>query len=285
MESEFRFRDKFIAYVNILGWKNFVEEAEAETNNMSLHVLVGLLNKLGSKEDCHNFLVYGPMICPESSYIQRGLEFQLTQAYDCVVVSAEVSPAGVINLIGHCWKVVMGLLGKGIMCRGYITRGSIFHTETYCIGTGHQKVLEREKIVSAFKRKADENGTPFVEIDPSVCNYIENGSDSCVKEMFSRYVKNDGELVALFPIQRLFHQFAISKDCNLEKEKQSNNVMRSILRDMKDRLMSFVDKSNARAVEKVAHYIKALDDQLRDCDFMNDAIKTLGSPFPAQWKK
>jgi hypothetical protein len=285
MESEFKFKDKFIAYVDILGWKNFVEEAEAETNNMSLQVLVGLLDKLGSKEDRHNFVVYGPMICPESSYVQRGLDFQLSQAYDCVVVSVEVSPAGVINLINHCWKVVMGLLGKGVMCRGYITRGLIFHTERYCIGTGHQKVLEREKMVSAFKRKADEDGTPFVEVDASVCHYIESGSDSCVKEMFSRYVKNDGELVALFPIQRLVHEFAIRKDCNLEKERRSNDVMRSILRDMKDRVMSFVDKSNARAVEKAAHYVQTLDDQLRECDFMDDAIKTLGSPFPAQRKK
>ena len=60
--------------------------------------------------------------------------------------------------------------------------------------------------------------------------------------------------------------------------------MRSILRDMKDRVMSFVDKSNVRAVEKAAHYVQALDDQLRGCDFMDDAIKTLGSPFPAQRK-
>jgi hypothetical protein len=139
--------------------------------------------------------------------------------------------------------------------------------------------------VSAFKRKADENGTPFVEIDPSVCNYIEKGSDSCVKEMFSRYVKNDGELAVLFPIQRLFHQFAISKNCNLEKERQSNDAIRSMLRDMKDRVMSFVDKSNVRAVEKAAHYVQALDDQLRDCDFMDDAIGTLESPFPRQRTK
>jgi hypothetical protein len=285
MQTELKFKDKFIAYVDILGWKNFVEEAEAGTNNMSLQVLVDLLDKLGSTKDRHDFVVYGPTICPESPFVQRGLDFQLSQAYDCVVVSTEVSPAGVINLIGHCWKVVMGLLGKGVMCRGYITRGSIFHTDRYCIGTGHQKVLDREKMVSVFKRKADEDGTPFVEIDTSVCHYIQNGSDACVKEMFSRYVKNDGDLVALFPIQRMFHEFAITKDCNLEKERQSNDVMRSILRDMKDRVMSFADKSNARAVEKAAHYEHALDDQLRDCDFMDDAIMKLGSSFPKQRTK
>ena len=66
-------------------------------------------------------------------------------------------------------------------------------------------------MVSAFKRKADENGTPFVEIDPSVCHYIENGSDSCVKEMFSRYVKNDGVVSGLVSNNACFINSLLAK--------------------------------------------------------------------------
>jgi hypothetical protein len=50
MQSRPAFKEKFIAYVDILGWKNFVEEAETEANGMSLPVLLGLLDKLGYQQ-------------------------------------------------------------------------------------------------------------------------------------------------------------------------------------------------------------------------------------------
>jgi hypothetical protein len=285
MQSDFKFKDKFIAYIDILGWKSFVEEAEVEANRMSLHVLIELLDKLGSQQRRNDLARYGPTICPNSKYLQRDLDFQLAQAYDCVVVSSEISPAGAINLITHCWSIAMALLGRGFMCRGYITRGTIFHTEKYCIGTGHQKAIDREKKVSAFKRKADEDGTPFVEVDKSVCDYIERCDDACVNKIFAGHVKSDGDLVALFPIQRLAHQFIIAgygKTCDLGEEKRANNEMRLLLGTLRDRVMTYVDKSNARAVEKSEHYITALDEQLRVCDFIDETIAKLGSPFPRQ---
>jgi hypothetical protein len=285
-QQSWKFKDKFIAYVDILGWKSFVDQANAEINNMNLQKLVGLLGKLGSEEKRRDFATDGPIISPDSRYVQRDLDFQLTQAYDCAVVSAEVSPAGVINLIGHCWSVAMGLLGAGVMCRGYITRGPIFHTAKYCIGTGHQKALEGEKAVSVFRRDADKNGTPFIEIDESVSEYIENSCDSCAKEMFSRFVKKDGKLAALFPTQVLSHQFVIAgfgQKCDLKKEKEANKQMRLMLTDMKERVKSFVDTSNPDAVRKSEHYIKAIDDQLRECDYIDNVIVKLGRPFPAQF--
>jgi hypothetical protein len=285
MQSRPIFKEKVIAYVDILGWKNFVEEAETEASNMSLQILIELLDKLGSQQRQQDIKRYGPTICPESKYLEKDLDFQLSQAYDCVVVSSEISPAGAINLIIHCWSIAMALLVRGFMCRGYITIGMIFHTEKYCIGTGHQKVIDNEKRVCAFRRRADESGTPFIEIDKRVCEYIERCDDECVKKIFTRHIKSDGDLVALFPIQRLAHQFSIAVPGTrivLDEEKRANNEMRQLLEILKERVSSFVDKSNPKAIEKAEHYIEALDEQLRVCDFVDDSIKTLGSPFPGQ---
>jgi hypothetical protein len=282
-----KFKDKFIAYVDILGWKSFVEHATAEVNNINLQVLIRFLGKLGSQEKRRDFAIYGPTISPNSNYVQRDLDFCLTQAYDCVVVSTEISPAGVINLIGHCWSVAMGLLGEGIMCRGYITRGPIYHTSKYCIGTGHQRALEGEKGVSFFRREADKNGTPFVEIDANVCDYVENFSDPCVRELFKRFTRQDGSRAALFPTQALAHQFMIGgfgQKCDLAKEKEANNQMRLMLAEMKERVKGYVDTSNPDAVRKSEYYIKALDDQLRECDYVDSVIVKLARPFPATWK-
>lgn len=283
--SDTKFRDKFIGYVDILGWKELVKATEAGTG-LSLTALLETLKLLGTPKDREKIEKYGPVICPQSTYAQRDLDFRLTQISDCVVVSSEVSPAGVINLIGHCWRAVMQLLTKGIMCRGYITRGLIYHTDAQFIGSGYQEAYSNEDQVAAFKRKADEKGTPFVEVDPVVCDYVRNDSDGCVKKMFSRYVKADEKIAALFPFQRLQHSFIIGDWLGHKfdpvKERQSNENMRSMIEKMKERVMVLVDLSKPDAMSKAEHYIAALDAQIEVCKKTDEMIDTLNSPFPAR---
>lgn len=288
--SNIEFKDKFIGFVDILGWKEKVKAAEAETG-MSLSELKEALKDLGTPEDESCFKEYGPMTCPGSVYVQRDLDFQLTRISDCVLVSTEISPAGVINLVNHCWGAVIKLLIKGIMCRGYITRGPIYHTsEPEIIGSGYQETLDREHQVSAFRRKADEIGTPFVEVDPAVCDYVRDHGDLCVKEMFSRYVKNDGVVTALFPFQRLRHSFIIGgwwpgHTFDPEKERQSNENIRSSIAIMKERVRTLVDRSRDDAVSKAEHYIADLDAQLEVCKETDEMIDKLCSSSPKRREK
>jgi hypothetical protein len=111
------YQDKFIAYIDILGFKKLVEDSENGTG-LPLSKLIEILQLLGTSEDVSRLKKNGPIICPGSKYIQRDLNFKLTQISDCVVISSEVSPAGVINLVNYCAQVVLRLLEKGIMCRG-----------------------------------------------------------------------------------------------------------------------------------------------------------------------
>jgi hypothetical protein len=278
------FKDKFIGFVDILGWKEKVKAAEAGAG-MSLTELLELLKALGTFEDKDKIEKFGPLTCPKSTYVQSNLDFQLTRISDCVIVSSEISPAGVINLVSHCWGAVIKLLTKGIMCRGYITRGQIYHTnDPEIIGSGYQEALDKEHKVSAFKRKADERGTPFVEVDPSVCDYVRDHGDSCVKEMFSRYVKQDGSMTALFPFQRLQHSFIVGDylghKFNQEEERQSNKNMQSMIELMKERVKALVNHSRPDALSKSEHYLAALDAQLEVCKQTDEMIVMLESSFP-----
>ncbi len=278
------FKEKFVAFVDVLGFKKLVEQAEAG-NGTALSELLKVLNEYGSPEKRTGFGKYGPTICPQSTYLQRDLDFRLTQISDCIIASSEVSPAGVINLVNHCWVFVTSLLKMGMMCRGYITRGRIFHTDTQFLGTGYHKAYEKEKDVAAFKRDADERGTPFVEVDRVVCDYVRDCTDQCVKEMFSRSVREDGVVVALFPFQRLAHSFMIGgfgRKFDAEKEKRSNQNVRLMLQNLKGRVMTYVDLANPSAVKKAEHYMQALDAQLEVCDKTDEMIALLNSPFPSR---
>lgn len=281
--TDITFKEKFIGFVDILGFKTLVEAAEKGTG-MPLVKLLELVKELGTPEDRMKFIKYGPMTCPESRCVQRDLDFKITQINDCVVVSSEVSPAGVVNLVNHCWGAVIKLMTKGIMCRGYIAQGPVYHTDTQIIGTGYQEAYRKESLVTAFKREADERGTPFVEVDPLICHYVRNHGDSCVKEMFSRYVKEDRTVTALFPFQRLQHSFIIGDwhghKFNPEKERESNNNMRLMVEKMKENVMTFVDRSRPDAIRKAEYYIAALNAQLDVCKDTDEFIDTLCTSFP-----
>lgn len=170
------------------------------------------------------------------------------------------------------------LMTKGIMCRGYITRGLIYHTDTQIIGTGYQEAYYKEAQVTAFKREADERGTPFVEVDPVVCEYVKVTDDKCVQEMFSRSIKEDGEVTVLFPFKSLSHSFIIAgfgRTFDPEKEKQSNQNLRKMIQNVKERVIEYVDHSDSKARRKADHYITALDAQLQVCKTTDEVIDML----------
>lgn len=279
------FKDKFIAFIDVLGFKDMVAAAEAGTG-MTLTEIHELLSCLGTNKVRESFRNIGPTVCPQSPHHSKDLDFQLTQVTDCAVISAEVSPAGIINLISHCSGSIIRLLFKGVMCRGYITRGSIYHVENQFIGTGYQRAYSRESEVTAFKRHADDRGTPFVEVDPEVCEYVTNLSDTNVKEIFSRSVKSDGEVTAIFPFRRLSHSFMIGGmgvEFDPEKEKKSNQDWRILLETLKERVGALVDTSNQRAVSKCEHYMAVLDQQIEVCNKTDQMIEVLCKPISVRY--
>ena len=276
------YKDKFVAFIDVLGFKSLVEQS-TKGKGETLAEVLALLETFGSQNERSQFQQHGPTICPCSNVRDKNLDFRLTQISDCVILSAEVSPGGAINLIGHCSRVVVGFLLKGVMCRGYITRGPIFHTEGQVIGTGYQAAYAGESGVVAFKREADEQGTPFVQVDHAVVDYVANETDECVRKMYGRMVKSDGDVSAIFPFDRLSHSFVIGGfgvKFDPQREHLSNDVVRSNIRRLKERVQARVDPDNPKAVAKVRHYLSMLDDQLDACDKTDEMIDLLCQPFP-----
>lgn len=272
------FKDKFIAYVDILGFKQLVISAE-KGDGITLSKILELVRKLGHSDDRKRFEQYGPTICPHASCTRRDLDYRATQISDCVVISAEVSSAGAINLVHQVSLAVTELLWLGVLCRGYITRGSIYHTDGQFIGSGYQRAVENEQSVKAFSKSSDDQGTPFVEIDPGVSDYLRMSQDSCVKEMFSRVVKDDGTITAIFPFQLFRAQFIVDANFDAEKEKAKNNKVRTIIRMMKEKISPYMISANPRTVKKTEHYVAALDAQLSVCDKTDAMIDTFNRPL------
>ncbi len=121
MTIEPQLSDKFVAFVDILGFESKVEALE-RGEGAELSDLLELCSKLSQEPLRKNVADYGPIICPESRYKFRNLDYEVTQVSDCAVISIEVSPAGIINLLQHVSACVFSFMTKGVMVRGYITR-------------------------------------------------------------------------------------------------------------------------------------------------------------------
>lgn len=277
--KEAKFTEKFIGFVDILGFKAMTHAAE-NGGTPSLAEIMKLTTKMGSKADLAEYRRVGPISCPDAPCIRKDMDIQITQISDCVIVSTEISPAGVINLVWHSWSVCMRLLGDGIMLRGYLERGSVYHDDQTVIGSGYIDALKRESEVSVFKQAADERGTPFIEVDPEVVSYVERCGDACVKEMFWRMAKKDGDLVALFPFQRLVHEWGGPK-VDAAREKEQVEALRRQIRSIMTNVQGRIDSSNEAAVSKGRHYLRMLQDQIRVCDETDRAIDLMsGTMFP-----
>jgi hypothetical protein len=274
--------EKFISYVDILGYSALTKAAEAG-NGVTCEDMEAILRLLGTEDDRRHYQKYGPATCPQAPCLRKDLDFQLTQVWDCVVVSTEVSPAGIVNLVSHCFDACINLLAKGIMCRGYIQKGMIFHDGPVVRGSGHVDTVSKEKAVSFFSKGAGDKGTPFIEIDPEVVEYVASQPDKCVKEMFSRMVLSHEGLTAIFPMKLLRHTWIMTgwQRFDAKEEKRQNNLMREGIKGLKDKIVQFASSGDASAIRKSEHYLRALDEQLKACDRADEMIDQLVRPFPA----
>lgn len=288
MSEEMELQDKFIGFIDILGYSALTRATE-EGTGFTFERLEALTKKLGTEEDRKHFEKYGATTCPSAPYIQRHMDFEISQAWDSVVVSAEVSPAGIINLISHCFGACIELLVEGVMCRGYVKRGRIHHKGMRVFGSGHIETVEMEKQVSFFKQDAEEKGTPFIEVHPEIVEYIKEQPNTCVKEMFKRMVLQHEGLAAIFPIQRLSHSFIVGgfgmPPFDGAKEKRNNDAMRKNLLRLKEKVRGLVVDGGASAVRKSEHYLQALDEQLKVCDRVDENIDALEKPFGKSYTK
>jgi hypothetical protein len=185
-----------------------------------------------------------------------------------------------LAVVNHCWMASIRLLKTGIMCRGYITRGALYHDGQNFRGTGFQNAVEKEKNVSAFRENEKENGTPFIELDPSVCEYIRTCNDTCVPKMFDRMTRTDGNVTAVFPFQALSHSFVIAGGEKFDpaREKVAAASLRAAILSLKDRVRVYIDLKNPNAIRKGEFYLKALDMQIAECDKVEEMIELLGRP-------
>lgn len=275
------YQDKFIAYIDILGFEKIVCERK-----IKLPDILKLLNGFLLEKEFNN-KIYKPStsLCPASEKKESHFELCATQISDSLIVSSEISIASAINLLFFCHRGVHILMRQGLMCRGYITRGEIYHSKEQVIGRGYIEAYQHESkkktTFSVYDSDTPENGTPFVEINQeSVYQYILNSKDKMAIEMMNRLVCVDKNgKIALFPIKQYIHSFAISCHTDTEQEKKEIDNIIDELDSFKSNLSKYVNENDTRAVEKLKHYSFMIDKQIEENNEAKVMIDKLNKSF------
>ena len=136
-----KFRPHAVAYLDILGFSSFVEEAE--TN----HEKVGLLNRLFT-EVIPRSISLGDH---KGDHLKVKMDLKCLSFSDSIVVSAPVS-----SKVGHpaliavsikSIQIAHALLDMGFLVRGAISQGNVYRTKSNILGTGFQEAVKAEKNV------------------------------------------------------------------------------------------------------------------------------------------
>ena len=282
--TEARSIDKFIAFFDVLGWKSLVRKTE-QNNNSSLKEVIEVLDMFNQEMSSRKEVLLdgGSGICPSAPRIKQDIDFCFTMFSDNVVISTEVSPAGLVNLIDCCRVIYFKLImRKGLMCRGYVGRGSIYHSEDYCVGSGLSDVAGMEKQVSIFRTESGERGTPFMEIDRNVIQFVdEDISDGCVIDVLKDIVKREEDVAAIFPFKNLDPGKFGNIDRDPTKARRDIEIVRRWIEDAKRIVARHVDPGCSSARRKGLCLTRILDTQLSVCEQTEDLVDQMSEIFPA----
>ncbi len=271
------FQEKFVAFMDILGFRSKVESAERD-KRISLADIISLCSKLEQPSHVQAIREYGPTVCPESRCTNQDLDYVVTQISDCAIISAEVSPAGLINLLHHVSASVFSLLTDGIMVRGYVSRGNIYHRRDQFFGTGYQNAYDKEDKVQAFRLSPDVSSTPFVEVDSTVVDYVKTQADQCVREVFKRFSKEDESgIVVIYPFQHLSGvlEGTISDTGNFERKL---NIVKGWIVKFIEKLESNSPQNDIMANQKAKYYRQFLLEELEACQALEKELARLREP-------
>ena len=134
------FSTHVVAYLDILGFSRFIEEAENPENNDKLESLDKLFNEVIPRE-----------VSPDgkNSSFPKDLGMSCLNYSDSIVVSAPISdkspyPALIAVSIKSI-QIAHALLDMGFLVRGGIAVGNAYCTDSNIVGTGFQEAVKEDK--------------------------------------------------------------------------------------------------------------------------------------------
>jgi hypothetical protein len=136
------------------------------------------------------------------------------------------------------------------------------------------RAYNNERQVSIFQVDNTEPGTPFIEIDKELCDYVDQQEDKCVKTMFRRMTETDGTSVAIspFPALKNLPSAIITPGFDPKEFKESIQVSRDHIRRLLKTFERAEDGADEKTIKKITHYKRKLAEILESLDRKDEML-------------
>jgi hypothetical protein len=155
------------------------------------------------------------------------------------------------------------------------------HTDSQFFGTGYIRAYANERKVSVFHTGKADVGTPFIEVDPMVCRYVADASDSELKVAFQRFTESDGHGIALTPFSapRAVPDLSISDPATFRRQIGSrlNSLSRMIAH-----LEHYAASADVPALARIEHYKQKLEEIAELKERQLEALESLSRPAKSE---
>lgn len=133
------YSEKYVAFLDILGFRDIVRStADHPTSTEQSAELLEVLKSMGRRRRGTDVVI--------------GDGFNFQQFSDSVVMSANCSPAGLDHLLNSIESLALQLLRKGLLLRGGIAKGQLYHDGNIVFGPAFLKAYELESVAANYPR-------------------------------------------------------------------------------------------------------------------------------------
>lgn len=174
MNKKIQFEDRAVAFIDILGFKNIVDEAVLEEKKIrKLEELLELLETAIPKLNKNINKKVSNKLIPKHLYIS-----------DCIILSAPLKDCdnkfydGLEIIVMRVIQLAQFFLNSGYLIRGGISVGKVFHTESNIVGPAYQE---------AYKLEA-EGKEPIIELSDKAIKQLEK--KELLSEINTKYFVN-----------------------------------------------------------------------------------------------
>jgi hypothetical protein len=192
MPDEQIYSDRYVAFVDILGFSSIVRNSVNSPRQAA--ELARTLERLANRTT--------PSIFDQGD----GDDFRGQSFSDCIVLSANATPKGLLHLLQTLMFVSLDLMSNGILVRGGVAKGQLHHTDKVVFGPALIDAYALESRIAKFPRILVDRGchNDFKQIK------IDSGVDAHLRPSVS--LDSDGP-----PFLDIFATFRLISDRSPER--------------------------------------------------------------------
>ena len=150
MPSLDAYDDRYVAFLDVLGFADLIRRIQAD-ESVFAHVIETLrmvdATRLNLDVPMQDSLGTAPASAEQSAQILEVSSFS-----DSIIVSSCISFVGIRAILAQVASICVGLLRIGVLCRGGIERGKLYHRDDVVFGTALLDAIQLEREVAKYSR-------------------------------------------------------------------------------------------------------------------------------------